>query len=38
MTGWMIGNVGIWGWLMESKCGVLEKEKLGFSGLGDFGF
>lgn len=34
----MTGNVGTWGWPMESRCGVLEKEKPGLSGPGDPGW
>ena len=30
--GWMTGNVGTWGWPVESRSGALEKEKLGLSG------
>lgn len=29
--GWMTGNVGTWGWPVESRSGALEKEKLGLS-------
>lgn len=27
----MTGNVGTWGWPMESRCGVLEEENPGLS-------